>query len=201
VTSSPDASPSLNPKSAATYDLLMRRRSVLAKTMTGPAPNRETVEKIITAGMRVPDHGKLAPWRFLVLEDAQQQALNTVINAAIEASDDPKAPKAWDYASQGPLLVIAIYSPSDSRPIPEWEQMLSAGAVCQNILIAATALGVASQWLTGWPSYQEPVAAALGLSEREKIAGLIFLGQQEGTVKDRDRPTLADKLIWHPVIG
>jgi len=189
-----------NPENVPTYDLLMRRRSVKAKDMVGPGPDRNTMEKILAAGMRVPDHGKLAPWRFLVLTGDDRERLGTMIATGLVAENETSeqvAEKMKGYATQGPVLVVAIYSPSNERPIPLWEQELSVGAACQNMLVAATALGHASQWLTGWASYSPTVCSGLGLQQNERIAGFLFFGDHpEKEPTERPRPNPADHIQW-----
>lgn len=195
----------LNPSSAEAYDLLMRRRSVVAKQMTdsGSAPTPEDVEHILKAGMRVPDHGKLEPWRFIVLDKAAQKDFDAIIYRALslEGTDENRK-KAIGYASQAPLCIAVISAVQKAHKIPEWEQILSAGAVCQNMLIAATALGYNSQWLTGWPSYSAHVSSALGLrqdaetGEQERIAGLLFFGRSAITPSERPRPDYKAKVQW-----
>lgn len=190
----------LNPSSAETFDLLMRRRSVRTRDMQGPGPDEASIKQILAAGMRVPDHGKLAPWRFVVLTGPERAKLGKAIQDGMvaEFESSPKvAEKMSGYATQAPVLIVAIYSPNDTRPIPEWEQELSTGAACQNILIAATALGYASQWLTGWASYSKYVAKALKMTSKEKIAGFIFLGDHgPEPAKERVRPEAADHILW-----
>ncbi len=177
----------------------MRRRSVKARDMVGPGPDRETLEKILSAGMRVPDHGKLTPWRFIVLEGAAREQLGDLISEALVAENNASeniAEKMKGYATQGPTLVIAIHSPSTARPIPAYEQMLSTGAACQNILVAATALGIAGQWLTGWAATSKTVASGLGLAGDEQIAGFLFFGSQSEEPTERPRPSLEDRVVW-----
>ena len=165
--------------------------------MVGHGPDQDTLEKILTAAMRVPDHGKLAPWRFIVLEDDERDKLGELIARALveeNETSEKTAEKMKGYATQGPTLIVAVYSPNTNRPIPEWEQILSTGAMCQNMLVAAGSLGFAGQWLTGWASYSPTVEKGLGLSDGEKIAGFMFLGEQEDAPTERPRPDLADKL-------
>lgn len=189
-----------NPENVFTYDLLMRRRSVKAKDMEGPGPDKEAMEKILAAGMRVPDHGKLAPWRFLVLTGPDRDRLGELIARGLveeKETSEKIAEKMKGYATQGPVLVVAIHSPSDARPIPRWEQELSAGAACQNMMIAATALGYASQWLTGWASYSPTVTKGLGLQGEERIAGFLFFGDHaEKEPTERPRPNFDDHVSW-----
>jgi nitroreductase len=193
-------STNFNPTNPETYELLMKRRSVKANDMLAPGPDHETITKILAAGMRVPDHGKLAPWRFIVLEGEAREKLGDVFaDLAVTEYDanEQLVQKAKGYATQGPTLIIAISSPSTKHPIPEWEQHLSAGAACQNMLVAATALGLASQWLTGGGSYSPKVCKALGMTEKEKIAGLMFFGQHgERAPTERPRPNIDDHIIW-----
>ncbi|MCJ9428511.1 nitroreductase family protein [Kordiimonas marina] len=188
-----------NSPNAETYDLLMTRRSVKAREMVGPGPDRAAMEKILAAGARVPDHGKLSPWRYIVLTGADREPLGELIARALieENETNPAvAEKMKGYATQGPTLLVAISSPKENAPIPVWEQELSAGAACQNMLVAATALGYVGCWLTGWASYSPTVKAGLGLAEHEKIAGFIFFGNQAKAPTERPRPALEDVAQW-----
>lgn len=194
----PDAR--FNTPNPATFDLLMNRRSVKAKDMEGPGPDRATLEKILRAGMRVPDHGKLAPWRFVVLEGEDRGKLGDAICDALikeQETSEKIAEKMKGYATQGSVLVVAIFSPREHPAIPHWEQQLSTGAACQNMLIAATALGHAAQWLTGWGSYSPSVRAALQMAEAERIAGFLFFGDKpEKQPTERPRPELENHVTW-----
>lgn len=189
-----------NPVNAATYDLLMRRRSVKAKDMKHPGPDKEAMEKILVAGMRVPDHGKLTPWRFLVLEGDDRAKLGELIATGLVVENETSekiADKMKGYATQGPVLVVAIHCPNQNSAIPLWEQQLSIGAACQNMLIAATALGYASQWLTGWASYSPTVTNGLGIKDHERIAGFLFFGgHAERTPSERPRPEFHKHVQW-----
>ncbi len=188
-----------NTPSSEAYDLLMHRRSVKTRDMQDPSPDREALEKILAAGMRVPDHGKLAPWRFVVLTGPERAKLGKAITDGMiaEFESSPKvAEKMSGYATQAPTLIIAVYSPNTSRPIPEWEQKLSTGAACQNMVIAATALGYGAQWLTGWASYSKYVARALNMTADEKIAGFMFFGSHSRSPTERPRPNPADHVTW-----
>ncbi|WP_417455779.1 nitroreductase [Kordiimonas sp.] len=188
-----------NTPNAATYDLLMNRRSVKARDMVGPGPDRADIEKILAAALRVPDHGKLFPWRYLVLEGAAREKLGDVIaKALIEENETSEkvAEKMKGYATQGPVLVVAISSVREESTIPVWEQELSAGAACQNMITAATALGYASCWLTGWASYSPTVKAGLGLKANENIAGFIFFGNQADEPSERPRPEFDNHVTW-----
>lgn len=189
----------LNQSNPETLNVLMSRRSVKARDMIAPGPDKATLETILNAGMRVPDHGKLTPWRFIVLEGGEREKLGDLIAAALVSENNTGekiAEKMKGYATQGPTLVIAVFSPSNERPIPIWEQWLSAGAACQNILIAATALGVASQWLTGWAATSRTVANGLGLTEMEQIAGFLFFGTQKEEPTERPRPDFNNRVSF-----
>lgn len=192
--------PNFNPANPATYDLLTKRRSVKTRDMAGPGPDKVMVEKILAAGMRVPDHGKLAPWRFIVLTGDDRAKLGEFIATGLVSEGETSekiAEKMKGYATQGPVLIVAVHAPRPDSPIPLWEQQLSVGAACQNMLIAATALGFASQWLTGWASYSPTVTAGLGLAESEKIAGFLFFGNHgEKTPSERPRPNIVDHIQW-----
>ena len=188
-----------NKPNADTYDLLMNRRSVKARDMAGPGPDREAMKKILEAALRVPDHGKLFPWRYLVLEGDAREPLGDLIARALveENESSPKvAEKMKGYATQGPVLVVAISSTNADSPIPVWEQELSAGAACQNMIIAASALGYVSCWLTGWASYSPTVKGGLGLAPHENIAGFVFFGNQAEEPGERPRPEFDSHVTW-----
>ncbi len=190
-----------NSPNPETYDLLMARRSVKARDMAGPGPDDKDIKKIVSAACRVPDHGKLAPWRYIVLKGGERETLGRLISEALIMEGQAKektADKMAGYATQGPVLVVAVYSPSDKKAIPEWEQQLSMGAVCQNMLIAATALGYASQWLTGWAAFSPTVRQGLKMTSNERIAGLMFFGNHDGDkpLSERERPDTDSKIIW-----
>ncbi|WP_417449297.1 nitroreductase [Kordiimonas sp.] len=188
-----------NSPNPETYDLLMNRRSVKARDMVGPGPGEGEIKKILDAALRVPDHGKLSPWRYLVLEGSERDKLGDLIARALveENESSPKvAEKMKGYATQGPVLVVAISSTNAESSIPVWEQELSAGAACQNMIIAATALGYASCWLTGWASYSPTVKGGLGLAPHENIAGFIFFGNQADEPSERPRPEFDSHVTW-----
>lgn len=184
-------------------DLLLTRRSVVAGSMTQQGPSKAEVETILTAGHRVPDHGKLGPWRFILFEGEARAAFGTVLQDAF-AQANPKegaeraALETLRFA-RVPTVVAVISRVVDHIKIPKWEQQLAAGAVCQNMLVATTALGYASQWLTEWYAYDETVADALGLGEGERVAGFIYLGGKEAQPTERVRPDLNERITrWSP---
>jgi nitroreductase len=187
-------------RSSEALDLLLRRRSASAKAMTEPGPSAEDLQLILKAGVRVPDHGKLAPWRFLVFDGEARAEFGAVLERVLMERE----PDAGDVRREierkrfmrAPLVVAVISSPNAAKPIPEWEQRLSAGAVCQNMVIAATALGYGAQWVTEWCAYDEAVVAALGLSGEERVAGFLYLGTSGEPLRERERPEVAS-LVRH----
>jgi nitroreductase len=183
-------------RSLEALDLLLRRRSASAKTMAEPGPDAQELDLILSAGVRVPDHGKLAPWRFLVFDGEGRAEFGAVLERVLALRE----PDAGDVRRQiertrfmrAPLVIAVISSPKPGKPIPEWEQRLSAGAVCQNMVVAATALGFAAQWVTEWCAYDEAVAEALGLGSDERVAGFLYLGTSGEPLRERERPVVSE---------
>jgi nitroreductase len=175
-------------------ELLKTRRSVKPREMTGPGPSPAELETILTIGARVPDHGKLAPWRFIVFEgDARVRAGDII--AAVFARKNPNASAAEIDVEKKRLtdapLVIGIVSLTKPHPkVPPWEQELSAGASAMNIVTAASALGYGACWLTGWFSFDRDVLDGFGLKADEKLAGFIHIGTVSKPSEDRPRPAL-----------
>lgn len=182
--------------------LLATRRSAPIGVLEGPGPDAEQLREILRVASRVPDHGKLAPWRFLILEDAGKARLGEAL-AAFHAEDNPDASEARlaeerARPRRAPVLVVAVAKLDPQHPkIPEWEQILSGGAACQNLCLAASALGFRAAWLTEWPAYDARVRALLGLAETDRILGFLYLGSTREPVKDRPRPALEDVVsVW-----
>lgn len=180
-----------------TIAFLKTRRSVKPREMSGPGPSPAELDTILTIGARVPDHGKLTPWRFIVFEgDARKRAGNVI--ATVFARKNPGAPGDSVEAEKHRLteapLVIAVVSSLKQHPkVPAWEQELSAGASCMNIVAAATALGYGANWLSGWYAFDRDVLAGLGLTPDEKLAGFIHIGgRPDKAIEDRPRPDLKD---------
>jgi len=177
-------------------ELLKHRRSVKPREMTAPGPPPAELDTILTIGARVPDHGKLAPWRFIVFEgDARVRAGELI--AKVFASKNPQATPAEIEVEKKRLtdapLVIGVVSFTKPHPkVPPWEQELSAGASAMNIVTAATALGYGACWLTGWFAFDRDVLEALGLKADEKFAGFIHIGTPSKPSEDRPRPLLSD---------
>ncbi|VFU07781.1 Nitroreductase [Methylocella tundrae] len=177
-------------------EMLKTRRSAPPATLSGPAPTAQEIETLLTIAARTPDHGKLAPWRFIVFEGDARERAGAII-ADVYAQANPGAGAERKAAEQTRLslapLVIAVVSRAAPHPkIPEWEQVLSAGAVCMNLVVATNALGFAAAWLTEWYSYNQEVLARLGVGAGEKIAGFVHIGRNDWRREDRVRPALAD---------
>lgn len=178
----------------ATLAFLRHRRSHPPKLLSGPPPERQELMSLLELGARVPDHGKLEPWRFLVLERATLDRLAPLLAAQVRAAggDEAAAEKARS-AFDSPVIVAVVSSPVASPKVPEWEQFLSAGAVCLELLNAALAAGYGAAWLTGPAAEPEFARAHLGLAEGERIVGLIHIGQRGAAPPERPRPDVAAK--------
>jgi nitroreductase len=177
-------------------DLLKIRRSVKPREMSGPGPSPAEIETILTIGARVPDHGKLVPWRFIIFEGEARARAGEVI-AKVFAQKNPNAQASEINVEKRRLtdapLVIGVVSFTKPHPkVPPWEQQLSAGASAMNIVTAATALGYGACWLTGWFAFDRDVLDGLGLKADEKLAGFIHIGTPSKPSEDRPRPALAD---------
>lgn len=182
-------------------DFLLTRRSRPAKTLAPPVPTRDALRQILTAAARSPDHGKLEPWRFIVLERAALLRLAGLVETRGAALGRPPEDiaKARTQYDNGNLAVAVIASPRASDKIPEIEQTYSAGAVCLALLNAALAAGWGANWLTGWPSHDEGFCAeGLGLAPHERIAGLIHIGTETTAPPERPRPDLDAITTWMP---
>ncbi len=186
-----------NKPAPQTLDLLLSRRSGSAKTMTGPGPSPEQLRQILAAGARVPDHGKLAPWRFILFEGDGRARMGEILVQAL-ATTEPSASEERIALERGRFLrapvVVGVISRVAEGKIPAWEQVLSVGAVCQTMLIAAHSLGYVGNWLTEWCAYDANVKAKLGLAANERVAGFIYLGTSSAPLEERVRPDL-DALI------
>ena len=182
----------------AALAFLASRRSHPPKLMTGPAPDRAEIARLLTLAARAPDHGKLEPWRFLVIERAALDRLAPVLHdAVLAAGQDQAAADKAAAAMASPVIVAVIYSPVASPKVPEWEQMLSAGAVCLGLVNAALASGWGAAWLTGFAALNDDFARAhLGLAPGERIAGLIHIGTRGEAPPERPRPDIAAKTSY-----
>jgi nitroreductase len=180
-------------------EFLLTRRSRPAKTLASPGPDREELTRLLTAAARSPDHGKLEPWRFIVLTGA---ALSRLADAVAETGarlgkTPEEVAKAQDAFLRSPCCVAVIETPKPSQKIPAIEQTYSAGAVCLALLNAALAAGWGANWLSGWASHDRGfVEGALGLGAQERVAGLIHIGTETATPPERPRPDLAQITSW-----
>ncbi len=186
--------------------LLRTRRSVPAVALREPGPSPAELELMLTVATRVPDHGKLAPWRFILFEgEARFGASEALGRLYVEknAQADPAKLDAERRVLARAPLVVAVASRAAPHPkIPEYEQLLSAGAVCMNLLTAAHAMGYAANWLTGWHAYDEDALRLLGVGPEERIAGFIHIGTASETPTDRPRPDVRSLVTrWQPVQG
>ena len=177
-------------------ELLKTRRSMKPREMTGPGPSAAELETILTIGARVPDHGKLAPWRFIVFEgDARLKAGEKIAGVfklnRPEATPDQVEMEGKRLA-RAPLVIAVVSRAGPHVKIPEWEQVLSAGAAATSLVFAAHALGFAANWLTEWYAYDRRVLDGLGLAPNEKIAGFVHIGRSAKPAEDRPRPPLGD---------
>lgn len=180
-----------------TIDLLLSRRSGSAKAMTGPGPNCEELRTILRAAARVPDHGKLFPWRFIVFEGEAQVRFGELLVECLKTTETVTAEREALEAGRflrAPVVVGVVSRVRQAIPIPEWEQQLSAGAVCQTMLIAAHALGFVANWITEWCAYHPLVLERLGLRPGERIAGFIYIGKSTVPLEERPRPDM-EKIV------
>jgi len=186
-------------RNQAALDFLLTRRSRPAKTLTTPVPDRTALETLLTAAARTPDHGKLEPWRFIVLSKPALARLATMIPARGNALgiDPDKIAKARDQFAKADLAVAVISSPKPSEKVPQIEQTYSAGAVCLALLNAALAAGWGANWLSGWASHDRDfVSEGLDLADTETVAGFIHLGTETSAPPERPRPDLSAITTW-----
>ncbi len=180
----------LNDRSS-TMSLLRTRRSGRPRDMVEPGPDADQLRRILEVAIRVPDHGKLAPWRFVHVPKERRAALAEVLHGAFRAANPEPSRSEIEavdrLAFQAPTLVVALSSPVESTKIPVWEQELSCGAACMNLLTAAHALGFVGGWITGWACYSEEVRRAFARGS-ERIAGFIYLGTPGNPLEERPRP-------------
>lgn len=170
-------------------DFLARRRSASALTLTAPAPSEAQLADLIRIAARVPDHGKLAPWRFVILEGEGKTAFAARLEAlAASRPDAAKLVAKLGKLKAPPLAVAVIASPKAGGGVPAWEQVMSAGAVCTLLLQAAGAMGYGANWITDWYAYDREALAVLGLAEGERVAGFVFIGTATEAPAERVRP-------------
>jgi len=176
---------------------LATRRSGKPRDLVAPGPDGMQLTQMLGIAARSPDHGKLAPWRFVVVPEARRDAFAALLHRAYLA-EKPEAGRLEreaieQFARQAPTLVVVLSSPRPESHIPLWEQELSAGAVCMNLLHAANVLGFAGGWLTGWAAYSDIVRDAFGAAP-ERVAGFVFIGTPKAPLEERPRPE-TDKIV------
>ncbi len=176
--------------------LLRTRRSLKPAELIGPGPSPADLDTLLTIASRVPDHGKLVPWRFIVFEGESQLNAGAAIAAAFVAKYPDAKPDQIEFErrrlARAPLVIAVVSRAAPHVKIPEWEQVLSAGAAAMSLVIAAHALGFGATWITEWYASDRGVLDALGLAPHEKIAGFVHIGRPTHAPEDRPRPPLAD---------
>lgn len=177
---------------SSVLSLLATRKSASAKAMGAPGPTPQQLAEILRLAVRVPDHGKLAPWRFILWEGEARAAFGDVMRARWQQLHPEHGEQTLGLAHglflRAPVVLGVVSAAQEHPKIPIWEQQLSAAAVCMNILYAATAMGIGCQWNTDWVTYDADIAAAMGLKPHEKLAGLIYFGTPTAPLEDRPRP-------------
>jgi nitroreductase len=175
-------------------ELLKTRRSFKAVELAGPPPSAAELETLLTVASRVPDHGKLTPWRFIVFEGEARRAAGAAIAAAFRVKYPEAKPEQAEAErerlARAPLVIAVVSRAAPHVKIPEWEQVLSSGAAAMNLVLAAHALGYGASWITEWYAYDRTVLDALGLQRHERIAGFVHIGRPPGVPEDRPRPPL-----------
>lgn len=177
-------------------EFLLNRRSIVVRNMADPGPTDDELEKILRAGMRVPDHGRLTPWRFIIIRgDARDKMGNILGDAFLKENPDcidEQVEIEKERFSRAPIVIAVVSRTNPEHKIPEWEQILSSGAACQNMLTSALSMGFAAQWITEWCAYNDDVKGALGLESLDRIAGFLYLGSRTEDPTDRQRPEFED---------
>jgi len=190
--------------SKALLDFLKTRRSATTSLLTAPGPTHEQLTEILTVGLRVPDHGKLEPWRLIVVQGDARLILGKRLAEDFYSEKNTFTPEQQqklthiitNSVTDVPLMIYVVSSPLKEARIPEDEQLLSAGAVCMNLLWAANAMGYGANWISGWLAYSEQARKTVGIRTDEKIAGVIFIGTASNKNPDRKRPNLAEKVSY-----
>lgn len=179
--------------------LIALRRSVSKRTLTAPGPDETELNELLTAAARVPDHRRLAPWRFIVFEGDAREAFNARA-VEIQRQEQPDATETMladtaCYFTRAPVVIAVISSPDTAHKTPVWEQELSTGALCQNLMLAANASGWAGCWLSEWIAFSDGINELLGLSTDERVAGYIYLGTSTALPQERLRPDVSSKIF------
>ena len=184
-------------------DRIRERRSVRAADILEPGPSESEINEMLEIASRVPDHGKLGPWRFLIFDGDSRQKFGELLRSQF-AKTNPDSSEAilereYSRFMRAPTIIGVISKVDPASRIPEWEQILSSGAVCQNLLVGASLMGFAAQWLTEWYAYDEVIAKSLGLIENERVSGFIYIGSATEKPNERGRPDLQSRISkWCP---
>lgn len=182
---------------------LLTRRSTVAKDLIEPGPNQDEVTQILESGHRVPDHGKIGPWRFIVFQGEARKNFDQLLGSIFKNNNPTAADKLIEFESErfqrAPTVIAVISSPVDHPKVPLWEQQLSAGAACQNMLNAAHLMGYGAQWLTEWYAFDKQVDKHLKLTENEQVAGFMYFGSVAQTPSERNRPNLNERISHWPL--
>jgi nitroreductase len=183
-------------------NLLKTRRSVKPLDLAGPGPSATDLETLLTIAARVPDHGKLVPWRFVVFQSEARLKAGEAIAAAFKTDHPEATADQIEFErrrlARAPLVIAVVSRAAPHVKIPEWEQVLSAGAAAMNLVHAAHALGFAASWITEWYAYDRRVLDALGLAPHERIVGFVHIGSPSRGNEERDRPSLPDIVKHFP---
>lgn len=179
---------------------ILNRRSVKAGDLNEPGPSSNELETILRAAHRVPDHGKLGPWRFIIFQDKARSRFGQILAETFKTENPDTSAESLQFEAQrftrAPVVIGVVATSVDHPKIPIWEQQLSVGACCQNILLSAHSMGYGAQWLTEWYSYSETIAQALSLKVEEKLAGFIYIGSYKDKPPERKRPDLEERIYY-----
>jgi nitroreductase len=180
-------------------DLLLGRHS--ASRLVAPGPDRPALEAMLRAALRAPDHGRLRPWRFVVIPESRRDAFGELLARSLQSREPDVAPEELarerGKAMRAPVIVAAAARLRRSHKIPEIEQIISAGAAAENLMLAARALGFGAMWKTGGPAYDPEVKRALGLEAEDAIVGFLYLGTEAGDPSPARRPSLEEHVsVW-----
>ena len=180
-------------------DLLLTRRSLVAAKLTEPGPTSEELDIILRCATRVPDHGKLTPWRIQVVQGDARRDVGRIWGDTYKRKNPDATEDQVQFEYERPTrapLMLAVSTKIEGDRIPKWEQILSGAAVCQNMLIAAHALGYHAQWLSEWPNYDEDIKAEMGVSKEDQFLGFIYIGTASVPPAERIRPSLEDVVSY-----
>ena len=179
-------------------DRIRERRSVRAADILEPGPSESEINEMLEIASRVPDHGKLGPWRFLIFDGDSRQKFGELLRSQFAKTnpDSSEAILGREYSRfmRAPTIIGVSSKVDPASRIPEWEQILSSGAVCQNLLVGASLMGFAAQWLTEWYAYDKVIAKSLGLIENERVSGFIYIGSATEKPTERGRPDLHSRI-------